>query len=55
MHVQESADIINKLDKQNQSEFTPDTISALKTLWQSPSVQSAFERRNEYQLNDSTK
>jgi hypothetical protein len=53
--VQASADMINKLDKQNQSEFSTELVSNLKQLWQLQSVQAAFDRRNEYQINDSAK
>ena len=31
----------------------PVTVDALKYLWTSPCIQKAYERRNEFQLNDS--
>ena len=46
---------MQKLDKQNMVELSPDLVSAIQTLWALPSVQAAYARRNEFQINDSAK
>ena len=33
---------------------SPEVVSSIKLLWSHPTVQKAYERRNEFQLHDST-
>ena len=35
--------------------FTNEVFNALKSLWSDKGIQECYERRSEYQLNDSAK
>lgn len=51
---QEKADVIMGLPNQIEGEsLAPEITDAILTLWKDRGVQAAFERRREFQLNDS--
>lgn len=47
--------VVKEVDIEKVSTFEQPYISAIKTLWDDPGIQEAYDRRREYQLSDSTK
>ncbi|XP_072245701.1 guanine nucleotide-binding protein subunit alpha-11 isoform X2 [Leuresthes tenuis] len=47
--------LVREVDVEKVSSFDQPYTSAIKTLWTDSGIQSAYDRRREYQLSDSTK
>lgn len=50
---EEAAEAIDEIDLTNDLQLTGQTVQYLKALWADTAVQAAYERRSEFQLNDS--
>ena len=50
-----NADLVKQMDYETVSTFEPHYVDAIRELWRDPGIQEAYDRRREYQLNDSTK
>ncbi|GAV00353.1 hypothetical protein RvY_11216 [Ramazzottius varieornatus] len=50
-----NAELVKSVDHETVSTFEPPFVDAIRHLWQDPGIQEAYDRRREYQLNDSTK
>jgi len=51
----ERAEVVKAVDHETITTFDEPFISAIRELWRDSGIQRCFERRNEYQLTDSTK
>uniref|UniRef100_A0A8C6TYS8 Guanine nucleotide-binding protein subunit alpha n=1 Tax=Neogobius melanostomus TaxID=47308 RepID=A0A8C6TYS8_9GOBI len=54
-HNTANANIIRDVDVEKVSMFQNHHVDAIKSLWNDPGIQEAYDRRREYQLSDSTK
>ena len=50
-----NAELVKSVDHETVSTFEPPFVDAIRHLWQDSGIQEAYDRRREYQLNDSTK
>ena len=53
--LQANASIVRDVDVEKISMFENPYTDAIKSLWNDPGIQEAYDRRREYQLSDSTK
>lgn len=52
---QANAQLVRSIDYETVATFEAPFVDAIKSLWQDAGIQEAYDRRREYQLNDSTK
>lgn len=52
---QEYARQIRDVDYETVASLEPQYVDAVRSLWHDPGIQECYDRRREYQLNDSAK
>ena len=47
--------MIREVDDETVTSLEPQYVDAIRSLWNDPGIQECYDRRREYQLNDSAK
>jgi hypothetical protein len=53
--LQENASLVREVDYETVTTLEQPYIDAIRSLWRDPGIQECYDRRREYQLNDSAK